>query len=1125
MDIHLNHKQKILWKTQIRALIKQSGQSQQEIAYEMAKIVSLSTQTDVVPTAFIASLSRFVNGKGTAFPSWFELEEERLLPLAHAMKLSSTQPLWDIINSLTESPTQVHRHHPAFPNISLQFSSCIQGEKLVDYLVKLPKNRRIWIVAEKFQQIDLSDLMKQGYQIQWCTIAPQIDFMDMLVEVDELQIHDIQLLIAQILEQEELDTSARLALQHFQSQISSKNVLDIWGLDHSIENTLWVLYDLIHVGLDSTQGLLQRYRHRCFDQFCPSQMSVQRWRELFMALWMGGLVQGLELQQISQILEPFTQENLQPSNIKNVGQWLAQTQSTSKQVRQEALEALEKFLNPLDGATLLHHLSTQFFYQDQGKFYPKSLRSWTILAGMESISQQQCFVPNSQFLLHIEWANWLWVYAKCGGAWMSVQQHFQNLPSWMFFDLDRSAIFWSAFRSTKEMPKDFLQAWTNTVWIESLSLLPIKTSFVELSMRAVLEHLSFHFVHVLPKVKDWHDLQQRVSPKILRLAALQQVSPIWQLERLAPYQILPTTLAEWKTQQQKYGFEVWKVLNVHVQLGCQSSAILLGVAEGSHDPIWKDVPLDVRLQAICKCPRNANTLYAFQLLLIDHWDLQPEFHNDFLQTAEKIGFDDVLNWMGAWLSPLFIIQHMNSQHLGEHLAKCAMDFAVHFKMPKLLEQWLRDCWEWLIDSQSIQGRFVLYQGRRIAIQSIEPLVAYDAIAQVLWQGIQQLLVLDQKALLYLVYHFQWTASNEGLDKSIEYLQKNAKDVLIQRHDMVVFEAWLHNAPLQDLAIEKELLHHSELLFTLWKMDLQVQRRVELLKIAALQQPVPHWAIAMARKQLQQYQIWPEWLSPSSPSAQTLIALILDDAQGADRMWWLHTLHRSTGQFDELLDMIATWIFQPNALEWRSQTVYVLKANATPRLDSSDILRWLMEVLFVSNQVLLPVWLPNALSDLWRRTSVQTPLKIRLQIVGLLEKCRAFDVLFETKWDDWEPVLVERLFALWVQQQDISIIERYLEHPKMGHLVLAYLLSIQNQTAQNWVCQQVQEGILSILEIVFNSQQPPKWLLPALRKCIQMHPETRRRLGEHLLRHPFVWRDQQGEWLLLLRQIFLYENEI
>ena len=133
----LDSQEKILsWKEGFRALLRQCGKQQQEVAIEMA--LSLANADEQVrETAFISSLSRFVNGRDSAFPSWFYKESTRLLPLAKAMGLSSTAPLWDLLHRVTNKSLPQVSWHPAFPTLQLYIPVTLSGHRLEDIVEKV----------------------------------------------------------------------------------------------------------------------------------------------------------------------------------------------------------------------------------------------------------------------------------------------------------------------------------------------------------------------------------------------------------------------------------------------------------------------------------------------------------------------------------------------------------------------------------------------------------------------------------------------------------------------------------------------------------------------------------------------------------------------------------------------------------------------------------------------------------------------------------------------------------------------------------------------------------------------------------------------------------------------------
>ena len=117
------------WKKGFRALLRRCGKQQQEVAFEMARIVrSLGSNTQ--DQAFISAISRFANGKDSAFPGWFYKEDTRLLPMAQAMGLSSTEEIWALLHLVSGESKEEETWHPAFPNIQIEIAIQIQGKDI-----------------------------------------------------------------------------------------------------------------------------------------------------------------------------------------------------------------------------------------------------------------------------------------------------------------------------------------------------------------------------------------------------------------------------------------------------------------------------------------------------------------------------------------------------------------------------------------------------------------------------------------------------------------------------------------------------------------------------------------------------------------------------------------------------------------------------------------------------------------------------------------------------------------------------------------------------------------------------------------------------------------------------------
>ena len=115
--IQLDTPQKLdRWKQNIKKLFRKVGKRQKEVAIEMSMLAQKQGE-QVVHSSFISPLSRFCNGKGSAFPTWFQREEERLELFARAMGFSTTDPIWEVLENSLDYRPPPQKWHDGFPNL------------------------------------------------------------------------------------------------------------------------------------------------------------------------------------------------------------------------------------------------------------------------------------------------------------------------------------------------------------------------------------------------------------------------------------------------------------------------------------------------------------------------------------------------------------------------------------------------------------------------------------------------------------------------------------------------------------------------------------------------------------------------------------------------------------------------------------------------------------------------------------------------------------------------------------------------------------------------------------------------------------------------------------------------
>ena len=115
------------WKSRLKLLIKDSRQTQAEVAREMARLVGDMEQTVVSENAFVAPLSRFVNAKGNEIDRWFEQEDSRLAPLTKALGLDSTDVLIRLRKEFLFGEGE-YPVHPLFPTVEWMFYWTVAGQ-------------------------------------------------------------------------------------------------------------------------------------------------------------------------------------------------------------------------------------------------------------------------------------------------------------------------------------------------------------------------------------------------------------------------------------------------------------------------------------------------------------------------------------------------------------------------------------------------------------------------------------------------------------------------------------------------------------------------------------------------------------------------------------------------------------------------------------------------------------------------------------------------------------------------------------------------------------------------------------------------------------------------------------
>lgn len=1174
MDIHLNISQKEQWKQHCKALLKKSGKSQQEVAEEMAKIIASRENTDVLSTAFISSLSRFINAKGTAFPSWFEQEEERLLPLAQAMKLSSTEVFWNIIAQITNHATHVYKVHPAFPYISFSIPCMVvqqngnvhktipqvlaQQENIsIICIVGIDALQRYWAIQEIEQYYQerklLVPVIKEQHTLTQQNLVSSyktnIVSATLVLFLDPWGVVQVQQAIDQIisvfdehLHTEDVQESQRLLLRQVRDKISEELV----AIDSSPTAILWMVYDVSQQGILPTvsKQIYRQYQREFIDLIYGNTVLenvalIEIESLLCHLLFLDPLLynNGWSTKDIELLIErTITFPTVQFSKQKGLS-LLEIIESGDKKQRKEALDVLRQSFLIMSPQDILQALEQEnLLLQENNQWYLRNIDLCLVIVAQSFVQGRNPMQSNGSKVLLAEslvvqdvWWKFVWLLGVVGVPYARCNQLFESFPRYMYIDIARSRLlFWSVCSANSNIVDDYpeyLEDWAFVVWMESLSIFPYRTKHIFCQSLFFLQQFSQRYLSVLPKIQSWQDIWRIGIPKITIYPDFSNMNypHIRNIWSVAPYQMVPTTMIEWEEWQRASSTELWKVLHAHASVGCIRSARLVSEGEGKDHALWQQIPIAIRLHWMGTISVQSATVHAFQTMVLEHWN--SDSNSLFLSTAENIGFTTVLNWMRTWIGPLFILQY-NKDALGSRLARASIEFALFFEAYDVLEQWLQDSIEWMQQDNVLQGKFVTWQSRRIVVQDISEEFCLQIVGAIVLEGAKRLAEKDRHTLLWDFYKMSQQRNTESI---FLLMQQQSKIALLECNHVDLIAEWLRHKQY-DREIEKRALLDIAFLTSLWKMDVYANRRSEIVRIAALHNPIPTWLIALARKSVLQEKRWPQWLSPFAIEAQHLVSILLETAQYLDKLWWLHCLKISSKTYgpyiSDILQEISVWVKQPDRLSIQMQHVYYLGDNSTPRFDALDIFNMLQEMMVEEENILQNQWLQEAMVDIWKEllchpTFNRQRSNIAMTVYQIIHKMGIRAQLIQQNWWLIDAVLVDQLLLVWFDITTEEELVSYLEHPVVGHRVCVFLLQQENLIAIDWVQQCLLAEQMGILEQILQNSEGVirSYVWNIIDYVTAKNPQLKKPIGSILLKAPVVWKEPSGRGLLWLRGIF------
>lgn len=1080
------------WKARLKQLIKNSRQTQVEVARTMAKTVGELEQTNVSENSFVAPLSRFVNAKGSEIDRWFELSESRLAPLSNALGLESTAVLFrlrkEILFGEGEYPV-----HPLFPTVEWEYEWRIEGEGVsedsvligsCDLTHRLISSQMPGIrvsVQTHYSNVDLpmwSDVCRQlashlsavQYErLEWLptTLWPNMG----------LQFGEALNVLHTLLYRDECWTEDQLANDW------ARTIQKDW-IDRQVVKPCIQMLQLS----EEQGGIVWSSIQTALNQSSLEQLTVS----------------------LRDALSPSTETAFDPK-------WALDLKSSQNSVVTKAIEQIDVWISKVPSEKIIRYLNDHGVLTSVKE--KLSLQSPIDACCMGSLVLHSASVDP----YYTVWWSALW-WAVRAGDWEAIHSVISGLEPW---EASSALCF-----VLSEVEEKYLTigidgvhvgsvVWQNKDVEEALSSVLLKqySGFFELMTLSDsspllnrIHRLSERFFDCLPLWSDWNDLVQRMG---WRFSAVQSQSLVY----WAPYQISIGTMHRWEALQSQVSIPLWKVLEVHAQKGSLQSARLLAQGEDLGRDIWAVVPVRVRLAWLSKVPASRKTLYLFQTMLVDYWqqtDPQIEF---VLDIGQAIGFDTVLSWMQGWVNPLFLAQ----QESGLILGRVSFQFAEHFKRMDLIGTWTRMLWNWLRDKDSVQDGFIHWNSRRVPIAEakIESLV--NSVSELLELG---LVLKPQHELLNnaaLELDSQWMKTCAP----VQYLALSKILLRWKRHQLVngdefFLRHWLHQTPLVDLEVERAILDNPELLDKTWRLDTDGARRSEIIRLAGLIRPVPSWAIALANRGVVETGYWPTWLSPHAKEAVGLLPLMIEQAQEVHRLWWLKVYSQHGEVSVDVWKTLQTWLQSPSWRTEQIQTVHFLGPNQTPRMTFGDVLSWILTLhqkvpdQIQSNPARAVIHL---LKDIYTTSLHSLSVSDFFALMAILSRNNfhrtlwSIDILTE-HWSFMGDDLQATYRANWLANNH-QIID--CTHPIVGDWVLEYAILHENPIADAFLIGRMQDGKLDGLSTLLHAEHFESKLMSLLEIFLDSNPEHRQQVHAWVLERPLLLQHRDVNWQRWLRK--------
>lgn len=1106
------------WKGHLKRWIKSSGQTQADVARAMAHLVGEQEGTRISENAFVTPLSRFVNAKGSEIHRWFELEQERLQPLAQALRMESVVQLQtlrsEVLLGKVDTPV-----HDSFPTVEWKMSWVVDGVSVSETL----DQSEVPVFVEG-SCVFTKALMQRAFPaLNWIdnSIYTTVDLpkwadvkVHLIPSLSSIEKHRLEVLPIGFWVGWGFDFGDGLAALHLLLELdgcwTSNGLSPQWA-------TVWApLWFEFHLKVEDRSPTLQ---------MLFSQPGLEH-------LWtvLGTFSQnGIPLEVISQTIEEYL--NLHGDQSEFNPMWLELLKSGSKNI-QKAVRAIEEWHHTEVGTDIVHRLVEQHIFRlEEGFVSLQAPKKWTPLGLWSS----QRLVDASDLQDPFWWSTIWWSIQH--GQWCELNQCISSLPHW-----ERSVVLFYIWTEKTSMDLEVSQEGISVpgvIWEQKQIqdvwdhiLLTVYSGLNIPCMRISSEQLvgrmhqfSKKYMVCLDTVYSWKGLLNRVSWPFPAQSLTGYPLVYW-----VPYQCPPTSIIEWERLQFQSAVPLWIVLELYASRGHEESAVLLAQGEGRFSSVWEQVPVDVRLSWLAKTPSTSTTLYLFQRMLLEYWqDGEPDLHFVF-EIAQRIGFDTVLNWMQGWLNPLFLAQHTDGQILGD----VAFKFAQHFMRMDLIEQWTRMLWNWIRSNDAIQHGFVHWNSRRVPIVETEIPMLFERAYELLMIGntlSRQVDIMRDAVLTFgEVETISFVVDNQR--QVVNRIIVDWKHILLCTSDTILLQRWIDTAPKTDLDVDRAVLDEPLILTHLWRLDKDGARRSEILQLSGLIRPIPHWAVAYAQRHIVQTGYWPTWLSPYIRDVSSLILYMLEKSVGGDRLWWLKIYTSHVGVSLDVWDSLTEWFTTELWRDDAVRTVHFLGTSQTPNVNLGDVLSWLR-----SMQKKYPQAMENnsaarfflILRDLWCRSLSDFSMAHVVALRSILLQQGFSSTLWslEVLDEHWHALTIEVQQVIrrsWLSSPRDGFTPLELVHPIAGSWSLEHLVMTDFDVAKGLLMQRLDDGSLEgLLAICLHKDFAPHLIQllehfleqPSLYHSVDRNDMVKEWLwnNEFLLRHRnHTWQGWLAQWL-------------